>query len=56
MVTAEGEKPIEFSQIKTKIENIVDEVIQKKFNNVKYEGGKMQRLVNESSEAVTTEC
>ena len=50
-----GEQGTDFSKIKGTVENIADQIVQRKFMNVKYESTKMQKSVNECAEELAKE-
>ena len=50
------EKNIEFKTFKSKIEQVIDEVINQMFQNQKYEASNMQKMVNQCSEQIIKQC
>ena len=45
-----------FSDIKTRVEDVVDIVVRRHFSNKPYEGRQMQSLVNLASEEIIKQC
>ena len=45
-----------FSEIKNKIEDVIDQVVQKNFHGKNYEAKAIQHLVNAASEEIIKQC
>ena len=55
-IIVDNEELRPFSEIKAKIEDVIDTVVQKNFNNKPYEAKNIQHLVNLASEEIIKQC